>query len=140
MADAVTDTDLELMDFSTLFKDILLNRFDLILPPNITKVTRSDPSSESNSIKKPKPTETAVMVRNQNQMQEWKLRRDERWDTVFCNKSRQGPTLSIGSKPCLKYHAKGFCFDDCSLIRSHAELNEDDKKMTDNFIKELRGE
>ena len=138
-AEAVTDTDLELIDFSILFKDILLSRFDLILPPNIAKVSKDDPTTET-SLKKKNKTAPPVMVRNTNQVRDWKLRNDERWETVFRSKSRQGPTLSVGCKPCLKYHAKGFCFDDCALIKSHTDLNNDDKSATENFIKELRGE
>ena len=137
-ADAVTDTDLELIDFKVLFKDILLSRFDITLPPNIAKV-KNTPSTPDKNPRNPRPS-PAVMVRNDNLVREWKVRVDEKWDTVFRSKSRNGPTLSIGCKPCLKYHAKGFCFDDCSLIKSHVTLNPADKTATSNFIKELRGE
>ena len=137
-AEAVTDTDLDLIDFQTLFKDILLSRFDINLPPNITKITNTNKDIED---EKPKKVRTAPdMVRNESQTREWKVRNDERWETVFRGKSRHGPTLSLGCKPCLKYHAKGFCFDDCSLLQSHQKLNEADSKTTANFIKELRGE
>ena len=140
-AEAVTDTDLDLVDFTTLFKDILLSRFDIKLPPNIAKVKNSESNTESSGLpKKVKIQVPPVMVRNTSQIREWKLRNDERWETVFRSKSRQGPTLSVGCKPCLKFHAKGFCFDDCALIKSHATLNSEDNKATTNFIKELRGE
>ena len=139
-ADAVTDTDLELIDFKVLFTDILLSRFDISLPPNIAKVTTENKKKNTEiSPGGARPT-AAVMVRNDHPVREWKLRNEEKWDTVFRSKSRNGPTLSIGSKPCLKYHAKGFCFDDCSLIKSHITLNPSDKSATANFIKELRGE
>ena len=136
-AEAVTDTDLELVDFTILFKDILLSRFDISLPPNISSVKASK-DDEDTSPKKPRAA--PVMVRNDNQIREWKLRNDERWETVFRAKSRQGPTLSVGCKPCLKFHAKGFCFEDCALIKSHVTLPPDDKTATANYIKELRGE
>jgi hypothetical protein len=136
-ADAVTDTDLELVDFGSLFKDILLSRFDITLPPNISKVKNIEkPSDAENKKLRASP----VMVRNHKQINEWKVRSSERWDTVFRAKSRHGPTLSIGGKPCLKYHVKGFCFEDCGLAESHMELNDEDRELTANFIKELRGE
>ena len=81
-----------------------------------------------------------VMIRNNNQIREWKLRNDEKWETVFRSKSQQGPTLSIGCKPCLKFHAKGFCFEDCALLKSHISLSPEDTVQTANYIKELRGE
>jgi hypothetical protein len=137
-ADAVTDTDLELVEFNSLFKDILLSRFDIRLPPNINKIKKTQHDEEDGQNKKTKIT--AVMVRNGAINKEWKLRNNERWDTVFRSKSHTGPLLSMGSKPCLKYHVKGFCFDDCTLLQSHTKLNEADSKLTEEFIKELRGE
>ena len=138
-ADAVTDTALELIDFDTLFKDILLSRFDISLPPNIAKIPNRN-NNETTEDKPKKTKTTPAMVKNDNPVQEWKVRNGERWETIFRAKLRHGPTLSLGCKPCLKYHAKGFCFDDCSLIKSHHKLNEEDSKATANFIKELRGE
>ena len=137
-ADAVTDTDLDLIDFTTLFRDILLSRFDIRLPPNISKVKNNKPDDEDGKLKKTRTN--PVMTRNNTSVREWKLRNDERWETVFRSKSHAGPVLSIGSKPCLKYHVKGFCFDDCTLLPSHIKLNEADTKTTANYIKELRGE
>ena len=136
-AEAVTDTDLELVDFATLFKDIMLSRFDISLPPNIGSIKSGQDTPDT----PPKKARAApVMVRNDNQVREWKLRNDEKWETVFRSKSQQGPSLSIGCKPCLKYHAKGFCFEDCALLKSHISFSPEDKVLTANYIKELRGE
>lgn len=135
--DAVTDTDLDLVNFTTLFKDILLSRFDITLPPNIGTIK----TGRTNDDAPPKKTRAApVMVRNDNQIREWKLRHNEKWETVFRSKSQQGPMLSIGCKPCLKFHAKGFCFEDCALLQSHVSLSPEDKTATATYIKELRGE
>jgi hypothetical protein len=139
IADTVTDTALELTDFNTIFKDILLSRFDVFLPPNIAKVKKGKGTDEATDPSKPKPI-APVMVRNPNTNKEWKLRNDEKWETIFRGKSRYGPVLSTGGKPCLKYHAKGFCFEDCVFAHSHKKLNENDEKATANYIKELRGE
>jgi hypothetical protein len=137
-AEAVTDTDLELVEFNSLFKDILLSRFDIRLPPNINKVTST--LTGDNDEKNKKTKVTSVMVRNSAVKKEWKLRNSESWDTVFRSKSHRGPVLSIETRPCLKYHVKGFCFDDCTLLKSHAKLNDADAKLTEEYIKELRGE
>ncbi len=87
--------------------------------------------------KKPKLFE---QVRNENQVQEWKLRSNENWDTIFRKKSRDGPTLSSNSKLCLKYQVKGVCYSDCTMTGSHCKLEGEDKKKADAFIKQLRGE
>ena len=137
--DAVTDTDLELVAFGNLFKDIILSRFDITLPPNIGNV-KNNITDQSDVTPPKKPRAAPVVVRNDNPTREWKVRSDEKWDTVFRSKARNGPNLSIGCQPCLKFHAKGFCFEDCSLAKSHTALNPEDTKATSNFIKELRGE
>ena len=40
----------------------------------------------------------------------------------------------------MKYHVKGYCFKDCKNKNSHRVLEGEDKRKTDKFIKELRGE
>jgi hypothetical protein len=144
IAETVTDTSLELTEFNTIFKDVLLSRFDISLPPNIVKIKQktrlnNSISDEDMDAKRPKAT-PAVMIRNPNIKKEWKLRNTEKWETIFRGKSRHGPILSFGGKPCLKYHVKGFCFGDCTFIDSHKSLNNEDEKTTENYIKELRGE
>ena len=82
----------------------------------------------------------ASQVKNSNVIKDWKLRVDEKWDTIFKNKSKEAPSLSVGSKACLKYHVKGLCYSDCPFSQSHCSLIEDDKKKLDSYIKNLRGE
>ena len=53
---------------------------------------------------------------------EWKLREQEKWESVFQGKSNDGPSLSLGCKPCLKFYVKGRCFDDCCNKNSHKIL------------------
>jgi hypothetical protein len=80
------------------------------------------------------------VFRNPALQKEWKLRQNENWDTIFRANAHEGPILTLGSKPCLKYLVKGVCCTDCTLIKSHCELNPCDVKKTDEFIKSLRGE
>ncbi len=144
-AKLVEDTNLQLIDYSSLFDDILLRRFNYRLPPNIRKIQKRFPPdqfhhqdhSNMDRFKKPRLFE---QVRNENQVREWKLRPNENWDTIFRKKSREGPTLSSNSKLCLKYQVKGVCYSDCTMTGSHCELKGEDKKKADAFIKTLRGE
>ena len=80
------------------------------------------------------------MVKNEKVIKEWKLRHNEKWDTIFRGKSREGPTLSMGCQPCLKFHVKGMYYNDCNSVKSHVDLKNADKEKTGSFIKGLRGE
>ena len=73
-------------------------------------------------------------------IQSWKLRQNEKWDTIFRGQSKAGPDLAGGYKPCLKYHVKGFCYEDCAFAKNHEEIKGQDKEKTEKFIKSLRGE
>ena len=145
-ADLVTDTNLELTHFSSIFSDIQLNKFFCNLPSNILRLQKDLNSNKTDNEddRKKKRSKTSTphpeQIRNQNQVPCWKLRQSEKWDTVFKNKSRDGPNLSSHCKPCLKYQVKGLCYSDCPFKASHTSLGQDDKTKTDRFIKELRGE
>ena len=80
------------------------------------------------------------MVKNNNQVNSWKLRNNETWNTVFRQKTVEGPLLSLSCKPCLKFHVKGHCFSDCKQKASHCSLKDDDFNKTNEFIKTIRGE
>jgi hypothetical protein len=137
-AKLVEETSLHLMDYSSLFDDILLNRFNYRLPPKIRRVQKRATENPFNQgDKRVKQTE---QDRNMNPVQEWKLRHSEKWDTVFRAKAHEGPILSTGTKLCLKYHVKGLCYSDCSMLASHKELSPEDSKQAEAFIKQLRGE
>ena len=143
MKDSVLDTDITLVEFSSLIADIQLNRFNYILPPSVTKVaSKSDDidDSEKETIKLKKSKTAPVMVRNNDMNTDWKLRPSESWGTVFRNNTIGGPVLSKECKPCLKYHVKGVCYQDCVQKASHCVLIDNDKEITGDYIKQLRGE
>jgi hypothetical protein len=141
-AKLVEDTTLSLMNYSVMFEDILLSRFNYRLPPNIRKLQRSPPRQPPTQDRNDRAKRTKVFEHDRNPAlrKEWKLRQTENWDTIFRAKSHEGPILTLGCQPCLKYLVKGVCYSDCSLIKSHCELNPCDVKKTDEFIKSLRGE
>ena len=129
------DTTIALTNFGEIFQDIQMNRFHYKLPGSVKKV--SPVHEEEKSQKKMKETKRHV---NRSQEKDWKIRQNEQWESVFRHKSTDGPILSMGCRPCLKYHCKGSCFDDCSNKDSHVNLKNDDRSKTTAFIKQLRGE
>ena len=143
-ADSIMDTNLELTNFSSIFNDIQMNKFVCHLPPNIMKLHKRDTEDQSDDEfgrkKKKKSQQVAEQVKNLSQVHGWKLRHNEKWDTIFKNKSRDGPQLSGGVKPCLKYHVKGVCYTDCPFRQSHKQLVGEDKRKIERLINELRGE
>ena len=102
---------------------------------------RLDPDDigDQNNRRQKKRRERAEMVKNSAIVADWKLKDSESWDKVFREKTAEGPILSLSCRPCLKYHVKGVCYDDCKNRDSHKSLAGHDKDKTDKFIKSLRG-
>ena len=86
--------------------------------------------------KKRKGSESEV-EKNHLINKDWKIKDNEAWDR-FVNKTNEGPTLSFGGKPCLKYHVKGICYSDCAHRKSHQDLNREDKKLVLEYLKQVR--
>ena len=82
---------------------------------------------------------TNKVVVNQDQVPDWKFKDGENWQ-MWRNKTMNGPTLACNAKPCLKFHVRGSCFDDCTNKMSHKKLKGDNYKKTDEFIKNIRKE
>ena len=129
------DTTIELTNFGEIFHDIQMNRFHYKLPVSVKKLA---PPREEGKLQK-KMRETVRHI-NRTQERDWKLRQNEQWESVFRHRSTDGPLLSVRCRPCLKYHCKGSCFEDCPNKESHTKLQNEDKSKTANFIKQLRGE
>ena len=55
------------------------------------------------------------------------------------NKPNEFPDLSVGCKPCLKYHVKGLCYSECRYQSSHSVLETYDIMKTGKRIEQLRG-
>ena len=144
MKSAVSDTDISLVELSSLISNVQLNRFHYLLPPSVAKVnsakTEEDVAIESNRSARKKKREDPKMVKNQQLCAGWKLRNSESWVTVFRNKTIDGPMLSRQCRPCLKYHVKGICYDDCVQKNSHCKLEGHDEFATNVYIKQLQGE
>ena len=142
-AESVDETNLELTNFASIFSDIQLNKFHCALPPTILQLKRDSPLDSILDNKEEQRKRNKINPErclNADQNRSWKLRQSETWNNVFKNKTRDGPVLSCGSKPCIKYHVKGVCYSDCPHIGSHRSLSGDDKSKTEAFIKSIRGE
>lgn len=92
------------------------------------------------STKVKKMKQEAVMVRNDDAEEAWKLRPGEKWNQIFRYKSRDRPHLSTYCKLCLKYHIKGFCFTYWNFRGSHMKLVGDDFLRTEEYIKSFGAE
>ena len=136
-----TQTTTELTNFGDIFLKILTNEFHYRLPQSVRKIInpREDKRERDGGPQK-KSKQSADRVTNPSIVDKWKIRQNEQWETVFRHKSVNGPVLSTGCHPCLKYQCKGWCFKDCANRASHIQLKNDDKDKTGAFITRLRGE
>jgi hypothetical protein len=94
-AEDVMETDLNLIQFSTIFSDIHLNRFYCDLPDNISKIVKrkseDEVTNEKNKkkLKKQAQSNALELINNNKQEADWKVRINERFDTVFKEKKRR---------------------------------------------------
>ena len=130
------------MDFSSLLSDVQLNRFVYTLPHSIAKLVPQENEERQHTRNggHQKERTKVNVVRNNDMVGDWKLRRQETWQNIFRNKTIEGPMLSMQCHPCLKFHVRGTCFEDCRNSISHCTLKGHDKSRVDKFIKTLRGE
>ena len=143
--DTVDKTSMELVDFATIISDLKLNRYYYDLPQSIRTVARNEDELTDSLIPKDKKRKTSgestqlsrKITKDESMNSEWRLRADESWQT-WRHKENNAPTLSCSAKPCLKFHVKGLCFDNCTNRTSHRKLMGEDFKKTDEFIKKVR--
>lgn len=50
------------------------------------------------------------------------------------------PNENQDDPPCLKYHVKSICYDDCAFKSSHCQLTKKDNRKLKEYAKILRGE
>jgi len=143
-AKSIADTSLELVTFVTILTDIQLNRFICFLPSNIKRLSKPIESKEDNfkspNKKARSETQTSNQVKNNNVIEECRLVRHENWSKLFQGKSKEGEILSCGTYPCIKYHVKGVCYDDCAFKGSHRRLTGSDEEKVKKLVSKLRRE
>ena len=131
----VTETNMQLVDFDLIVNEIEMDRFYCNLPTNIKKLTSEGEKETENPQKKLK---VEGQVKNPSQVEAWKLKDSESWNNVFRGRTKDGPKLRNGSLPCLKYHVKGICYEDCPYHKSHRKLEGEDFSKMGAFIERLR--
>ena len=139
---SVMDTDLTLINYSSLLQDITLNRFTYNLPPTTASLAtqNNDDKQKTQTRGTSGKRDVPEIFRNNDRVDGWKLRQGESWYNIFRNKAIEGPMLSTKCHPCLKFHVRGSCYVDCRNRASHCVLKGEDKKKVSEFIKTLRGE
>ena len=141
----VDKTSMELVDFASIISDLKLNRYFCDLPQSIKMVAKNeDESSDTTSLKDKKRKASGESnqmskktMKDETMNPEWRLKDGESWQS-WRHRVSNAPTLSCSAKPCLKFHVKGTCFDDCANRNSHRKLTGEDFKKTDEFIKKIR--
>ena len=136
------DTTLALTDFGSIFFDIQMNRFHYNLPLTVKKLKKKEEKANDFDRNRTfnKKQRDVKQERNEDMVKEWKVRQNEKWESVFRGKGNSGQKLSMGCYPCLKYHCKGVCYSDCANKASNMKLNHQDEETMKSFIKSLRGE
>lgn len=143
--DTVDKTSMELVDFATNISNLKLNRYYCDLLQSIRTVARNDDKSTESVLPKDKKRKISgestqlsrKMTKYESMNPEWRLKDGESWQT-WRHRVNNAPTLSCSAKPCLKFHVKGTCFDNCTNRTSHRKLTGEDFKKTDEFIKKVR--
>ena len=81
------------------------------------------------------PRKKRARVSNPSQVEDWKIRQGESYETVFRDKVLNGPSLSMGVKGGDKFHNKECCYSICSNATSHVHLVGDDEVKFGNYVK-----
>ena len=128
---------MELMNFNPIMSSIESNNFYYVIPPTVKSLSSSKKKNDENQ----KRQKTGgKRVQNNAMVEAWKLRPNKSYDTVFKDKVKSGPTLSLGYKGCQKWHNRDNYFDYCNNVKSHGPLYGDDFTKFDNYCKQCRGE
>ena len=119
-------------DMSFLTSGVQHQRFSGILPPclvqtsTITSVIASkqkDATKGDHKEGKGKPKEDRFVV-NENRRLEWIIPESVRVGDVFpADAMKEVPDFKTGVKCCVHFHSKGWCFKNCGLAESHADLS-----------------
>ena len=153
------EVDDRIIDLSEIGNDICNSRFAVELPPSFTRP--NDPKDDGRSSesagaqeggrkrrgdKDDKDANKKRQVRNDDQIEEFKIREGETWRNDFCGKCVNFRPIWKGMdkvKMCPRWHSKGDCFDDCNNKASHVPSNEvpdREKSEYKRYLKKIRRE
>jgi hypothetical protein len=129
------DVDDSLVDFNGVVNDVLDSRLLLTLPPCfVSPPNETDPSTQGGGTggggrgKKRKAQggnevtpEDDRRIPNKDQHPELAMKETDNWDTL-CRDASERPKWDDNnprSLTCLRWHVKGYCFDECRQRASH---------------------
>jgi hypothetical protein len=129
------DVDDSLVDFNGVVNDVLDGRLLLTLPPCfVSPPDETDPSNQGGGKgrrgkgKKRKaqgenedPPKDNRYITNDDQHPELAMRETDSWEKL-CKDASERPKWDDNDKTslmCLRFHARGYCFDDCKQRASH---------------------
>ena len=141
-ADYASKACTQYLDFSSITFRIKTNHYNYFLQPSIKQLKRV-PKIEEEGYSKMKlrgnNNDGNSRVINNNMVDEWKLRANESYKTIFKDKVKNGPTLLIVHRGCHKYHNKGWCYPNCNNKALHTKLIRDDFTAFGAYCKLCRG-
>eukprot|EP00957_Ditylum_brightwellii_P179463 13671028-Ditylum_brightwellii.AAC.1 len=115
-----SEVDDNVLNFSQAIEDVIKGRFNMRLPPVFQMIDNST-SGDTLSKKGDKPNKKAKkekqskdrLVKNNDQLDDFKMSSTETWENDFCGKAvRERPDWDDNSKMCAKWHIKGDCYED----------------------------
>jgi hypothetical protein len=138
-----SQVDDRVLHFDLIIDDILNGQFRTILPvtfkkvngnPNIVVTSGDDDSKIKENKRRKKNQESGNVVKNTEQLKEFKMANGESWDKNFrsqCPKER--PNFSKDCKMCTRWHIKGDCFDTPRAL-SHVPGSKITPKQKEAFL------
>jgi hypothetical protein len=134
-------------------EDILNGQFNMTLPAtlkkiknNPSKVNHKNTASGGGSKHGPEQDKrgnkrvidqklAGSTVRNDNQLNNFKIRGRETWDKKFRSQCpKKSPDWNSDAKMCARWHINGDCYDTCPCAISHVPGNKVPPKQKVNFL------
>jgi hypothetical protein len=139
-----SQVDNRVLHFNLIIDNILNGQFRTILPATFKKVNDNlnivvtsgdDDSKIEGNKRRKKNQESGNVVKNTEQLKEFKMANRESWDKIFWPQCpKECPNFSKDCKMCARWHIKGDCFDTCPCILSHIPGSKITPKQKEAFL------
>lgn len=146
-----------LVDFDDIFEELLDKRFNRTLPPTFQQVNDTDADANIDDDtgtdtggprkrrkRKQREEEDRSLVRNNNQLEEFKMLNEDEWKDVFCGRCIDDrPNWKGKENMCPRWHSRGFCYKNCNHGSSHVpedKIPEPKKAEYRAYLKKIRGQ
>jgi hypothetical protein len=139
-----SQVDDRVLYFDSIIDDILNGQFSTIPPaifkkvngnPNIVVTSKDDDSKIKGNKRRIKNQESGNVVKNTEQLKEFKMASGESWDKNFrFQYPKECPNFSKDCKMCARWYIKGDCFDTCPRALSHIPGSKIAPKQKEAFL------